>query len=125
MRDVQLPTWLSHVVKSGEVTLFTGGDEALQVKAEGNKIEVTVASEEFLKDVVDSAGDGGSIRSKLALLRDIAEELKDEGVTITLSYRGDILVTIGSEAKPKFSRLLTRTDAVEIKNIRKLIELSV
>jgi Mg2+ and Co2+ transporter CorA len=43
-----------------------GGDEALQVKAEGNKIEVTVASEEFLKDVVDSAGGGGSIRSKLA-----------------------------------------------------------
>jgi hypothetical protein len=121
---VQLPTWLSHVVKSGGVTLFAGGDEALQVKAEGNKIEVTVASEEFLKDVVDSAG-GGSIRSKLALLRDIAEELKDEGVTITLSYRGDILVTIGLEAKPRFSRLLTRTNAVEIKNIRKLVELSV
>jgi hypothetical protein len=59
------------------------------------------------------------------LLRDIAKELKDEGVTITLSYRGDILVTIGSEAKPMFSQLLTRTNAVEIKNIRKLIELSV
>ena len=125
MSNVQLPTWLSHVVKSGEVTLFAGGDEALKVKAEGNKIEVAVASEEFLKDVVDSAGGGRSIRSKLTLLRDIAEELKDEGVTITISYRGDVLVTIGSEAKPKFSRILTRTNAVEIKNIRKLIKLRV
>ena len=59
------------------------------------------------------------------LLRDIAKELKDEGVTITISYRGDVLVTIGSEAKPKFSRILTRTNAVEIKNIRKLIKLRV
>ena len=122
---MQLPTWLSHVVKSGEVTLFTGDEEALQVKAEDNRIEFSVASEEFLKDVIDSAGGGTSIRSKLAQLRDVAGELKDEGLTITLSYRGDILVTIGSEAKPKFSRLLTRTDAVEIKNLRKLLELIV
>ena len=122
---MQLPTWLSHVVKSGEVALFTGDEEALQVKAEDNKIELSVTSKEFLKDVVDSAGGGASIRNKLAQLKDIAGELKDEGITITLSYRGDILVTIGSEAKPKFSRLLTRTDAVEIKNLRKLLELSI
>jgi hypothetical protein len=122
---VQLPTWLSHVVKSGEVTLFTGDEEALQVKAEDNKIELSVTSKEFLKDVVDSAGGGDSIRSKLAQLKDIAGELKDEGLTITLSYRGDILVTIGSEAKPKFSRLVTRTDAVQINNLRKLLQLSV
>ena len=122
---MQLPTWLSHVVKSGEVTLFTGDEEALQVKAEDNKIELIITNKEFLKDVVDSAGGGGSFRGKLAQLRDIAEELKDEGITITLSYRGDILVTIGSEAKPKFSRLLTRTDAVEIKNLRKLLQLNV
>ena len=122
---MQLPTWLSHVVKSGEVTLFTGDEEALQVKAEDNKIKLSIASKEFLKDVVDSAGGGASIRTKLAQLKDIAGELKDEGLTITLSYRGDLLVTIGSEAKPKFSRLVTRTDAVEIKNLRKLLELSV
>jgi nitrogen fixation protein FixH len=122
---VQLPTWLSHVVKSGEVTLFTGEEEALQVKAEDNEIKLSIDSKEFMKDVIDSAGGGASIRSKLAQLRDIAGELKDEGLTITLSYRGDILVTIGSEAKPKFSRLITRTDAVEIKNLRKLLELSV
>jgi len=122
---VQLPTWLSHVVKSGEVTLFTGDEEALQVKAEDNKIELSIASKEFLKDVVDSAGGGASIRSKLAQIKDIAVELKDEGLTITLSYQGDRLVTIGAEAKSKFSRLVTRTDAVEINNLRKLLALSV
>ena len=122
---MQLPTWLSHVVKSGEVTLFTGDEEALQVKAEDNKIELSIASKEFLKDVVDSAGGGASIRSKLAQIKDIAVELKDEGLTITLSYQGDRLVTIGAEAKSKFSRLVTRTDAVEINNLRKLLALSV
>ena len=122
---MQLTTWLGHVVKSGEVTLITGDVEALQIKAEDNKIELSIANKEFLKDVLGSAGGGTSIRSKLAQLKSIAVELKDEGLTVTLSYKGDLLVTIGLDAKPKFSRLVTRTDAVEINNLHKLIELSV
>jgi len=122
---VQLPTWLGHVVKSGEVTLITGDVEALQIKAEYNKIEISITDKEFLKDVFASVGGGISIRRKLAQLKSIAVELKDEGLTVTLSYKGDRLVTIGLEAKPKFSRSVTRTDAVEINNLHKLIELSV
>jgi hypothetical protein len=122
---VQLPTWLGHIVKSGEVTLFTDDVEALQVKAEDNKIDLNATDKAFLKDVVGSAGSRASIRSKLAQLKSIAGELKDEGLTVTLSYKGDLLVTIGAEAKPKFSRLVTRTSAVEINNLRKLLELGV
>jgi hypothetical protein len=122
---VQLPTWLGHVVKSGEVTLSTGDVEALQIKAEDNKIDVSIADKEFLKDVMGSAGTGASIRSRLAQLRDIAGELKDEGLTVTLSYHGTRLITIGAEAKPRFSRLVTGTDALEINNLRRLLELSV
>jgi hypothetical protein len=122
---LQLTTWLGHVVKSGKATLITGDVEALQIKAEDNKIELSIANKEFFKDVLGSAGSGTSIRSKLAPLKSIAVDLKDEGLTVTLSYKGDLLVTMGSEAKPKFSRLVTRTDAVEINNLRKLIELSV
>ena len=121
---MQLPTWLGHVVKSGEVTLFTGDVEALQIKAESNKIDINAANKEFLKDVVGSVGGGRSVRSKLAQLKSFAGELKDEGLTFTLSYKGDRLVTLGSEAKPKLSRVVTRTNAVEVNNLRKLIEIA-
>ena len=122
---MQLPTWLGHVVKSGAVTLSTGDVEALQIKAEDNKIELCIANKEFLKDVMGSAGSGASIRSRLAQLRGIAGELKDEGLTVTLSFKGDRLVTIGVEAKPTLSRLVTGTSAVEINNLRKFLELIV
>jgi hypothetical protein len=122
---VQLPTWLSHVVKSGEVTLFTGDMKTLQIKAENSKIDLNTASKEFLKDAFGTVGTGSSIRSRLAQLKSLAEELKDEGLTVTLSYKGDRLVTIGAEAKPKLSSVVTRTSAVEINNIRKLLELGV
>ena len=122
---MQLPTWLGHVIKSGAVTLSTGDVEALQIKAEDNKIDVNIDSKEFLKDALGSAGTGGSIRSMLAQLRSIAEDLKAEGLTVTLSFKGDRLVTIGLEAKPTLSRLVTGTGAVEINNLRKLLELIV
>ena len=122
---MQLPTWLGHVVKSGAVTLSTGDVEALQIKAEDNKIEVNIDNKEFLKDVLRSTGADGSIRSKLAQLKSISRELKDEGLTVTLSFGGDRLVTIGLEAKPTLSRLVTGTDAVEINNLLRLLELTV
>ena len=122
---MQLPTWVGHIVKSGGVTLFTDDTETLQIKAGNNKIDLNTANKEFLKDAIGSVGTGGSIRSKLAQLKSLAEELKDEGLTVTLSYKGDRLVTIGSEAKPKLSRVVTRTSAVEINNLRKLLKLGV
>ena len=51
--------------------------------------------------------------------------MKEEGLTFTLSFKGDRLVTIGLEAKPTLSRLVTGTSAVEINNLRKLLELIV
>ncbi len=122
---MQLSTWLGHVVESGKVTLFTGDVEALHVNVDDNRIELSIVDRDFLKDVLGSAGGGTSIRSRLAQLKNIAKELKDEGLTVTLSYQGDRLVTMGSEAKPKLSRLVTRTDAVEINNLRRLMELGI
>ncbi|HDQ05832.1 MAG TPA: hypothetical protein ENN36_03805 [Candidatus Bathyarchaeota archaeon] len=122
---MQLPTWLSRIVKSGEATLSTGDVEVLQIKAEDNEIELSIKDKEFFKDVLGSIGGGASVWSKLGQLKIIASELKDEGLTVTIFYKDDCLVTIGLEAKPKFSRLVTRTDAVEINNLRKVIELSV
>lgn len=122
---MQLPTWLGHVVKSGEFTLSTGDVEALQIKAEDNKIDLCLVDKEFLKYVIGGAGSGLSIRRMLEQLKTIAGELNDEGLTFTLSFRGDRLITLGLEAKPRLSRLVTGTSAIEINNLRKLLELAI
>jgi hypothetical protein len=122
---MQLATWLGHIIKSGEITLFTDDAEALQLKVENKKINVNAVNKDFLKDVVRSVGDGESLRKKLAQLRNMALELKEEGLTVTLSYEGELVVTVGSGANSKFSHLVTGTKAIEINNLRKLIELGV
>lgn len=122
---MQLTTWLCHVVKAGEVTLFTGDVVALQVKAKDNKIKLCIADKEFLKDTLDSFGGDSSIMNKLAQLKSMAEELKAYSLTVTISYKNNRLVTMGFEAKPKFSRLVTGTAAMEINSLPKIAKLVV
>jgi hypothetical protein len=93
------------------------------MKAENNRIDIDAIDKEFLKDVVGNMGDGKSIGNRINQLKDLAAELQNEGLTITISIKGDLVITIGSDAKPKISQIITRTNAIEINNLRKLVEL--
>ena len=122
---MQLPTWLGHVITSGQVTLFADNKEALHLKAGNKKIDLDVVDKKFVKGVVGSLGGSSSIRGRLNQIKSIAEELRDEELTVTVSLKGNRVVTVGANAKPKISRVLTGTNAIEINSLRKLIELGV
>ena len=120
---MQLPTQIGHIIKSGAVTLSTGNKEALKMRAENNRIDIHAIDKKFLKDVVKNMGDGKSIGNRISQLKGLAEELQNEGLTITVSFKGDLVITVGLDAEPKISQIITRTNAVEINNLRKLVEL--
>lgn len=120
-----MPTWLGHVLKSGEVSLFTDHGKALQLKVENKKIDLNIIDRELLKVVLRSASEpkGKSLLDRLTQFKKIANELKDEGLTITISYEGGLVLTLGSDANPKLSKLITSTNAIEINNLIKLIQM--
>ena len=137
-----LVAMLSEMLKSGKVTLSQGDIKAVEIKAADNKIDITALNKDFVKDTIAVArgnqnqknsgirssimgtiGQIKSARSSLSMLKDFAEELSEAGVTVTLSYNGDVVVTVGSEAKPKLSSVITGTKAIEINSPRKLAEL--
>jgi hypothetical protein len=122
---VQFPTWITQVLKSGEVTVSTGDVKALQLRVETKKIDLNILDKEFLKTTLKGGKQKSSLLDMLGLLKNIANELKDEGYTITISYQGKTVVTLGSEAAPSFSRLVTRTSAIEINSLVKLLQMAV
>jgi hypothetical protein len=139
---VSLVSWISDVVKSGKVTVSAKNVEALEITATDKKIDVKALDKEFIKDTLEAArgtkedkGIGASIkgavgqirtaRSSLGMLKEVAEELKEAGVTVTLTYKDDVVVTLGSEANPKFSKVATGTKAIEINSPKKLVELGI
>jgi hypothetical protein len=133
---------MGQMLESGKVTLSTKNKEAIEIIAVNKKIDVNAKNKEFMKDIISSVRDGGknisvterakespemlkTAKSTREMLIDIAEELKAAGITITLSYKGNVVATMGAQARARLSRLVTGTKAIEINSLPKLIELGI
>jgi hypothetical protein len=139
---VQLTTLLVETLKSGKITISQNDKPAVELNVSDKKIDADVKDKEFIKEIVSSArgastkkGVTESIRRGVDTLREVrksqpavkelVEDLCREGVTITVSYKGDRVVTVGSEANSKLTRLVTGTKGVEINSPRKLAEMGI
>ena len=114
---------LLKILSSGEVHIRVDGNSLLHLAVQGDG----VVHLNLLDDQVIRFGReqlrGKPFTEQLKMLREIAEDLKREGVTVVLSYRGHELLTLGSKARGLLSQMFTRTDAVEIHNIGLLVRL--
>jgi uncharacterized lipoprotein YehR (DUF1307 family) len=58
-------------------------------------------------------------------VKELVEDLCSEGITITVSYKGDRVITVGSEANSKLTRVVTGTKGIEINSPLKLAEMGI
>jgi fructose-1,6-bisphosphatase/sedoheptulose 1,7-bisphosphatase-like protein len=136
---VQLSTLLVESLKSGSITISEKDVPQLEIKVRNKKIDINATNKEFIKDLVNGAEHSRGIKERLQrsaheikvvretrpLVKDIVEDLRKEGVTLTLSYKGDKVATIGSEANSKLTQIVTGTKGIEINSPRKLVELGI
>jgi len=135
-------TVIGEMLESGKVTVSANNVKAIEINAANKKIEINALDKKIIKQALAAArgakksegtlerikGTVGQIktaRSRLSQLKEVAEELSGAGITVTLLYRGNVVVTMGSQAKPKLSSAATGTKAIEINSPRKLIELGI
>jgi hypothetical protein len=104
-------TVIGEMLESGKVTVSANNVEAIEIKAANKKIDINALDKKFLKQALTATRDDkkskgtldhikgtvGQIktaRSLLAQLKEVAEELSKAGITVTLTYRGDVVVTM-------------------------------
>lgn len=126
-------TILSEILESGKITVSTNNVDSIRIRVADKKIDIDAINKTILKEALNAtrkkegskgvAKSIGAVQSNLGILKEVAEELSNAGVTVTLSYKGDLVATLGSQAKPKLSSILTGTRSIEINNPIKLIEL--
>lgn len=138
---MQLTTLLVEAIKSGKVTISENDVPQLEITAANKRIDINATDKQLIKEVVSSARQAsskGSVRERLqkststirkarktqSLVKEMVEDLCREGVTITVSYKGDRVVTVGSEANSKLTRLVTGTKGIEINSPRRLAEMT-
>jgi hypothetical protein len=67
--------------------------------------------------------DETSLFDKLRTATEFAQKLADSGITLSLLRMGKESITLGEEAKPSFSRLVTKSDDIQIKSMKESMKL--
>ena len=136
-------------VTSGSVELYASDKPALKMEVVNNKDKNKKININFLKpelfnidvakdEVEDNIGFFDKLKNafditKIILDKDekvlsfskkFAQYLTDNDVTLSFSRKGKEAITIGKEAKPTLSKLLTKSDDVQIKSPKEAAKLT-
>ena len=137
-------------VQSGRIAIDMQNEPAMEIYATANRIDVDILNPEFLnlpkatEDNEDKReGRIEKLKDKLNIAKEFAEELTDSetelldkleipklankltdnDTTIVFSRKGKEAIILGKEAKPTVSKLVTRSDDIQIKSLREVRKL--
>jgi hypothetical protein len=123
-KEDPISEWLAKALRTlqkGAVQLNIEGQPAAKIRIvdNENKILVDLIQPTFFRTHENEIG----LFDELKSAKEFAQELTDNGVTVSLLTRGKKAITLGKYAKPRFSRLITRSRDIQIDNIRKAAKL--
>lgn len=115
--DTRLSVDLLKGIKSGTLEIKENNKESMQFIADKNIITINLIDLSFNIPVY------ANILSKLSEAREFAKNLKENHLTLHIAHNGKVVMKLGKKAKPKLSRLITKSSAVEITDLRELRKL--
>ncbi len=122
----------------GTVRVLGGDVSVLRVNVEGRRLDLDIEDKQFIKRVIKLGRKILSVKtpkqematekekkkaSLLKSVRTIADTCKKLGLTVTVSYNGRRIATIGADANPTLLHFVTKTRALAINSIPAAIEL--
>lgn len=114
--------------EGGQVLFWTGDVPVLKVDLSSTRIDVDLEDKAFVKRLIamrdqltpklPGAGSGEGnppqLGGALSTARKVAEALSSRGVTVTVSYRGRRIATIGAEAHSTVLQVITKTRRIAL-----------
>ena len=114
--------WLVKAMKSlthGTIEIDTENKPVAQIDVYEAKVAINLLQPEFFRAPDDETG----LFDKLQTSKEFGRKLTHNGLTLSILRKGKEALTLGKQAKPKLSKLLTRTDDIQIDSVREAAEL--
>lgn len=118
--------------EGGEVLVSTGDVQVMKVNLSSTHIDVDVEDKAFIKRIIalrnqpkpqtcdadsEATSNPPQLGGALSTARKLADALCSRGITITVSYRGSRIATIGADANPTILHYITKTRGIAINSI--------
>lgn len=114
--------WLSKALasaKSGRITINIADKPAATIDAETRQILVDLLQPTIFRIPEDDTG----LFDKMKTTSEFGRQLSENGVTICFLRKGKEAIRIGKDAKPTLSKLITRSDDIQMSSVRELTKL--
>ncbi|HEY7571788.1 MAG TPA: hypothetical protein VH796_10505 [Nitrososphaeraceae archaeon] len=112
-------------VKAGAIDIEMEGQSALRIEV--NKLKETVSIDFIHPKVLRLAEPKNKRRlglfEKLKTAKEFSQSLADNSLTLVFLRKGKEAITLGREADPKLSKLITGSDDIQIDSVRESIKL--
>jgi hypothetical protein len=114
--------WLVKSMKSlthGTIEINTENQPAAHIDIYNDKIAINLVQAEFFRAPDDETG----LFDKLRTSKEFGHKLSENRLTLSVLRKGKEAITLGYKAKPKLSKLITRSDDIQIDSIKETTEL--
>ena len=118
-------------VSSGSIKLEVANQPAMKIEintnddqADGDDNNRTVVRLDLLEPTFFSVPDDQTgLFDKLRTAAEFAQKLTDNGITFSLSRKGKEAITLGKEARPLLSRIITKSNDIQVNSIKESAKL--
>ena len=120
-KDDQIINWLiksMEAAKEGIIKIYIKDQSAAQINLNDNLITVDLIQPEFFRTSEEMG-----LFDKLKTAKEFAQKLTDNGLTISFLRKGKEAISLGKDAKPTLSRLITRSDDIQIDSVKEITNL--
>ena len=105
--------------RSGGITIEFKDRPAAKVTAVDGRIEVDLLQPTMFKISEDETG----LFDKLRTASEFASRLSENGVTLLILRRGKEVIKLGKDSRPTLSKLITRSDDIQMSSVTELAKL--
>jgi hypothetical protein len=121
--------------ESGKILLSTGDLEVLKVDLTSKRVAIDIEDKAFIKRVIamrdeltpkpSSTGEAEapSISGPLSMARSVADALSRQDITLTVSYQGRRIATIGAGAHPTLLQHITKSHGIALNSLYAAIKM--
>jgi hypothetical protein len=105
--------------KEGIIKIDIKDQSAAQINLNDNLITVDLLQPEYFR-ISEEIG----LFDKLKTAKEFGQKLTDNGLTISFLRKGKEAISLGKDAKPTLSRLITRSGDIQIDSIKEVTNLN-
>ncbi|HEX7143194.1 MAG TPA: hypothetical protein VF222_12025 [Nitrososphaeraceae archaeon] len=111
---------------SGTVKIAIQDNESLRIESSDKKIKLHIIDPSLFEIPIETIKDN-KMKDFLKYIKEakeFAHKLTENGLTLFILNKDENAITLGKDAHPSFSKLITRSDDIQIDSIRKSLKLA-